>query len=800
MRASLVAVMCCSAALAAVVAAQEPPTIAEIVVEGGITLTEDTVAYYLGVEPGDPFDRELVEQGFRQLWEAGLVEDLAIDAEILADGELRLIVRVQERPFVTTVTFEGNKKLSTSTLKDKLDERSVEVPRNVPLRMSQLSRIATALEEVYAEEGYRSAEIDFVVEDDGPNRRRVLFNVDEGGKVKIEAIDFAGNEVISDSALRRSMKKVKQLRFFRPFGKKVIYSEEGWQEDRENIRDYYRNRGYIDAKVGTPELELYAKKPDAETIKKQKFRVKITVPVEEGEQYRLGVLKVAGAEIYNPEMLATVFEIEPDTTYSHKTVESGMERVRDIYHNSGYIYAYTNPMLEKRDGPERIVDVTVDVYEGDRYQLGRLEFSGNTRTRDKVLRREFRIPEGSYMSMGVFKSSMFKVNALGFWKLEEDPLEFDFDDEQKRVNVTVKGNEVGRNDVQFGAGYSELDGFFGQAQFNTRNFLGRGNTLGVSLQLGRRTDYYTLSYSEPYFLDRRIMLGGSIFSTSLDVGSYFRETTGASLSMGFGLRMFSSFSALLAFEDVNSRYAVTRVGLPGDPDDGHQPPIGVPPSEPTDREITFETFEGRTMSLTPSYNMDSRDDPFDPNRGRRFSLRSRFAGGPLGGDFDYVRPEVQFVQFVPLGKKTGFAFNVEAGQIFNYNDSEIPFYERYRLGGDRSLRGTPSLSVLPRTEDGDFFRTPNGSTLGGDRYWQLNLEYQIRVGGPVKLVLFSDLGNTYHELQGWDLSLYRHTAGVEMRVFLPIFQAPIRFIYGYNLDPFFDEDDSDFQFSIGTTF
>ena len=516
----------------------------------------------------------------------------------------------------------------------------------------------------------------------------------------------------------------------------------------------------------------------------------------------VGSVRVAGTEVYPSETLVRVFEIEPGDSYSYKVIDAGVERIQELYQNTGYVYAYASPSYEDRPDEDHVTDVVIDVFEGDRYRLGRLEFSGNTSTRDKVLRREFRIPEGSYMNMGAFRSSVFKVNALGFWKLEEEPLEFDFDDENKRVNVVVKGNEVGRNDIQFGAGYSELDGFFGQAQFNTRNFLGRGNTLGVSVQIGRRTDYYTLTYTEPYFLDRRIILGGSVFSTSVDIGGlspFFRETTGASLTTGFGIGIFSSISALLSYENVSSSFATTRFGLPGDPASGHIPPVDPAPLTPVIQEVATENFDGRTVSVTPSYNYDSRDDPFDPNRGRRDSFRLRFAGGPLGGDFSYLRPELTHTQFVPLTKKTGFAFNAEAGQFFTYDDSEIPFYERYRLGGDRSLRGIPYYTVLPRREDGTYFLTASGARVGGDRYWLLNLEYQFRVGGPVKLVLFGDLGNTYHEDQGWDIGLFRKTTGVELRLFLPIFQAPIRFIYGYNLDPFPDEDTSDFQFSIGTT-
>jgi outer membrane protein insertion porin family len=515
----------------------------------------------------------------------------------------------------------------------------------------------------------------------------------------------------------------------------------------------------------------------------------------------LGDLSLDGITVFNAEGLERMFEVRVGNTYNYKAIQKGLEKLQELYQNSGYIYAYANQVMEDREGDEKIVDVVIDVFEGDRFRLGRLEFSGNTTTRDKVLRREFRLPEGSHMAMGVFRSSVFKVNALGYWKLEEEPLDFDFDDEAKRVNVTVKGNEVGRNDIQFGAGFSELDGFFAQAQFNTRNFLGRGNTLGVSLQIGRRTDYYTLSYTEPYFLDRRILLGGSLFSTSVDITDFVRETTGITISTGLGVGTFSSVSALYAFEDVYSEFATTRQGILGTPTGGPQRPNDAPPLEPVDRiERAVEVFEGTTASITPSYNVDSRDDPFDPNRGKRFSARLRMAGGPLGGNFDYIRPEITHTRFMPLSKKFNIAFNAEIGQFFPYSDSEIPLYERYRLGGDRTLRGIPYYTVLPRTEQGRYFLTEFGSRMGGDRYWLFNLEFQFRVGGPVKLVVFTDLGNTYHEDQGWEMGLFRKTTGLELRVFLPIFQAPIRFIYGINLDPFPDEDSSDFQFSIGTTF
>ena len=790
---------------AAAATAADDPIIRDIVVEGGVTLTVDTVSYYLGLEAEDPLDSEYVTDGYRRLWDSGLFEEIRIEVEDHGDNTVTLYVVVRERPFVTTVDFEGNKKVKTSDLKDKLDELGIEIPRNVPLKMAQLGRIEAAVKEVYDAEGFRSAQISFQVEDVSSNKKKVVYTVDEGGKVKISSIDFAGNEVFSDSKLRGVFKVTKQKSLRNMFGSKIVYTKEAWAEDRDNLRTFYGDRGYIDVKIGEPAIDLVAKKPDAETLKKKKYTMHITVPIEEGEPYALGSFTVTGAEVFKEEGLRRIFAVTEGETYNRKIVDQGMEKVRDGYHNAGYVYAYTNETWSRREGEERIVDVTVDVFEGDRFRLGRLEFIGNTTTRDKVLRREFRISEGQYMNMAMFKASVFKVNALGYWKLEEEPLEFDFDDENKRVNVDVKGNEVGRNDVQFGAGYSELDGFFVQGQFNTRNFLGRGNTLGVSLQVGKRSDMYSLSYTEPYFLDRRILLGGSIFQTSIETNqlgfsSYERTTRGVTISTGLGVSPFASVSALLAFQDDFSRFVVTNSGIAGDSTAGHERPVDIPPVDGANYDRAFETFSGKTHSLTPGYNRDSRDDPFDPNRGSAFYGRLRIAGGILGGDFDYFRPEIGVTQFIPWGKRSTWAYHAEAGQFLTYNDSEIPVFERYRLGGDRSLRGLPYYSVLPRTEEGLYFHSPGGSREGGDRYWQANFEYQFRVGGPIKLVLFFDMGNTYHEEQGWDFSLWRRTTGAEIRIFLPIFQAPIRFIYGINLDPFPNENDSDFQFSIGTTF
>ncbi len=785
----------------AAVAADAPPVVEAVVVEGGVSITNETVEYYLGVSEGDPFDEEEVAKNFRRFWESGLVEELKVETEPGEGGTVRVLVTIKERPKVSEYVFVGNKKLSTSTIREKLDEQGVSLYRNVPLRLSELRRIQRAIGEVYAKDGYASAVVETVVEEATANTRKITFKIDEGAKVRISRIRFTGNQIYSDSRLKMALKKTKEREWYRPFGKKVIWSKEAWGEDSENLKKFYMNRGYKDIVVGEPMVELVARRPEAPTQKAKKISTVVTVPVEEGRRFRLGSVRVAGNKVFAEEQLLPLFDVKPGKVYNYSRIEGGAEAIRNRYHAHGYIYAYTSQRpLERQDEPD-LVDVVVDVYEGDRFRLGRLEFTGNTKTQEKVIRREFRLVEGDWMNLGLFRTSVFKVNQLGYFKLTDDPVEFSFDQERKLVNVVVKGQEVGRTDIQFGAGYSELDRFFAQFMFNTRNFLGRGELLGVSLSSGRRADTYSISFSEPYFLDRRMTVGGSLYKQSYELFDFEREAKGGSAIWGMGLGVFDNFTVVYSYEDVYAKYTVTRYGTAGEePRNPHRRPVPPPYRDIPLPDRYFDTYTGVTSSITPGYFFDSRDDPFDPNRGTSVYSRLRYAGGPLGGDFNYLRPELGASVFHPLKRRYILAANVEAGYIRPYGGTQIPVYDRYRLGGERSLRGFAYYSVLPRKANGDYFYTEGGARMAGDRFLQLNLEFQIKVGGPVKLIFFTDIGNTWHETQGWDLGLLRYSAGAEMRIFLPVFQAPLRFIYGINLDPFPDEKRSDFQFSIGTTF
>lgn len=770
--------------------------IAGIEVRGGKTVTPETVGFYLGIKPGDPYDAGLLRRNFIRLWESGLFEDVRLERED-GPGGVTVVAVVVERPKVTDLEFRGNKKMTTSQLKDKLKEGKAEIRVGGPISLRDVSKAKAALIEAYRADGFRSAAVDATIETVAENERRVVFLVDEGDKIKIESIRFTGNHVVSAARLRRAMKKTKQTHWWKFWDSKDVYAQANFEEDMDSLRHVYQDKGYKDVVVKDASIETFVVNPKQTRPEKIKRRARITIPIVEGERFTFGDVAVDGATVLDPKLLVRAFTYKKGQPLSRAVLQEGMKTIDAAYRSRGYIYVFMNPEYQEKG--DHVVDVTVKVTEGDQYRLGRVEFQGNKTTRDKVLRRELVLNEGDIMDMESFKKGLFKITQLGYFKIEEDP-DFHVNSEKKAVDVTVKGQDTNRNEVQFGAGYSQLDGLFGQFQFNTRNFLGRGDTVGVQFQRGSRSNFFDLSYGAPYFLDQRMSVGGSIFNRTLDysdvVGGTEQRSRGVNLSYGLQLGIFDVASLFYGWTDTRSTYQV----YPPPPPPGG----GLPPP-------AFGLYTGKTSAITPGYRFDSRNDPFDPTRGKRYGISVSVAGGPLGGNFSFIKPSANFTWYVPVSKKTYAAFNLEGGWVKPYKGQQVPIFERYRIGGDRSIRGLQYGGVFPLDDQDRAYFDGNGALLGGDKFAVANVEFVYALAGPLKAVAFFDAGNAWIEGHGPNFKL-RYSTGLEVRVFLPIFQAPLRFIYGINLDPKIIRDRdgnplqngtekrTDFQFSIGSTF
>jgi len=772
---------------------EEGPKIVQIVVKGGKTVTAETVGFYLGVKAGDPYVPGLLKRNFGRLWDSGLFEDLSLEKEDVPGG-VAIVAIVVERPTVSDLEFRGNKKLTTSQLKDKLKEGKAEIKLGGPISLRDVSKAKSVLADAYKAEGFRSVAIDTTVESVADNTRRIVFLIDEGDKLKIELIRFTGNTVFGQQTLRNAMKKTATDHWWRFYDSKSTFNQASYDEDVENLRKIYRNKGYKDVVIKDPIFQTYVANPREKKPEKIRRRLRITIPIAEGDRFYFGTVKVEGSTVFPSANLEKTFTYKPGKPLAYSALEDGIKIIDAAYRGRGYIYSFMNPEFTEK--PNHVVDVTIRVTEGDQYRLGRVEFAGNKTTRDKVLRRELVLSEGDIMDMETFKKSLFKITQLGYFKIEEDP-DFRVNPDLKTVDVTVKGTDTNRNEVQFGAGYSQLDGFFGQFQFNTRNFLGRGDTLGIQFQRGARSNFLDLSFMEPYFLDQRMSIGAAVFNRGLEYLDVNQKSKGVNASLGYGLGLFDAVSLYYGFTDTKSKYQV----FPPPPPPGS----GIVP-------IAFSEFTGRTSAITPGYRFDSRNDPFDPSRGKRYGAAVTMAGGPLGGDFSYFKPSASFTWYIAAGRRSNFAFNIDGGFIKPYDGKEIPIFERYRIGGDRSIRGFKFGSIFPIDEQNRAYFDSNGALLGGDKFYYFNLEYVVSVAGPLKVALFFDAGNTWIEKQPFKPFELRASYGLEARIFLPIFQAPLRFIYGIKLDPksILDsrgqplpggqEPKTDFTFTIGSTF
>ena len=772
------------------------PRIVEIVTKGGKTVTAETIAFYLGVKVGDPFHPEILQRNFGRLWDSGLFEDLSLEKEDVPGG-VKIVAVFVERPTVADLEFRGNKKLTSSQLKDKLKEGKAEIKIGSPISFREVSKAKSVLGEAYKAEGFRSVSIETRIETVAENTRRIVFLIDEGDKLKIESIRFTGNTVFGQQTLRNAMKKTATDHWWRFYDSKSTFNQASYDEDVDSLRKVYQNKGYKDVVVKDPILDVYVANPKEKRPEKIKRRVRLTIPIAEGERFYFGTLKVEGSTVFPGANLEKIFQYTPGKPLSRAVLEDGMKTIDGAYRSRGYIYAFMNPEFTEKG--KNVVDVTVRITEGDQYRLGRVEFSGNKTTRDKVLRREIPLNEGDIMDIEIFKKGIQKITQLGYFKIEEDP-NYQVNPDLKTVDITLKGTDVNRNEVQFGAGYSQLDGFFGQFQFNTRNFLGRGDTLGIQFQKGSTSNFLDLAFTEPYFLDKRMAIGGSVYNRGVEYLDVNQKTKGVSASLGYGLGLFDVVSLFYGFTDTKSQYQVFPPPAP--------PGAGVPP-------IAYATFKGTTSSVTPGYRYDSRNDPFDPTRGKRYGVAVSLAGGPLGGDFSYYKPSASFTWYLPATRKSNFAFNFEGGFLDAHSSGEIPIFERYRIGGDRSIRGFKFGAIFPvEYKDGKYeaFFDSQGALLGGNKFYYFNIEYVFALAGPLKVAAFFDAGNTWIEFQAFTPFKLRAAYGLEARIFLPIFQAPLRFIYGIKLNPItiYDqrgfpipngtESKSDFTFTIGSTF
>ena len=613
-----------------------------------------------------PYDQEAVDTilgDFDRLWDTGFVNDLWIEVidQPYENGvpAKTVIFNVEERERVKVVTYEGSDEMKTEDILLNLEENDIDVRIDSFIDPETINRVKWVIRGLFAAKGYMFAEVDHQVEaiPGGPKLVRLTFHMDEGPKIQIEEIDFVGNDAKSDRTLRRQMKNTKARWWLSWMTGRGTYKPEEYEEDAERLMAYYRNEGYIAAQVGQPELDYLDLSEDGETR-----GLRMRIPVDEGERYRIGDLNFEGNEILLEEGLRRIFDdIESGDYYSEKEVREGFDDARELYGSLGYyemtlapeLYPRTEPaedangngngnangngngngngddyeveeQLVRMDG-DPVVDVTIRVQEGEQYFVSRIEFTGNETTHDEVIRRELQIAENAVFDTEALKHSVRRLNQLGFFEpLEEEGVAVEKvgTEESNEVDVTFELTESNLNQLTFGAGYSQFDGIFGQVSFQTTNFMGRGETLGVSVQHGQWAQNSQISFTRPYNFGRPISFGSQIFRRKIDwIGSFAENAIGGSVTMGVPLSLYTRAFMIYSLERTS---ATLGPGLERTLEGTGANLFAFNPFFAD--ALNLSTGGYRLVSkITPQVRFNTIDHPIFPSQGRSFSLALEMA-------------------------------------------------------------------------------------------------------------------------------------------------------------------------------
>jgi outer membrane protein insertion porin family len=818
----------------------------------------ETYQYYIRSKPrtatggyppyNDAFEQELLAD-FDRLMATPFVDDLRIEVldRPFPNGVIgkHIIFFIEERKRIKIVDYQGSREVAVSDIEAKLKEDNIEVRLDSPVDDSVIRRVAGVVKELYAEKGFQYATVTPTQKaaTGGPKLVHLTFNIEQGPKVKIRDVQFDGNTNVSDSDLRSQLKINKPRGFLAFIGGGGTYQEAKYAEDGQAITQYLRDKGYVYAQVGQPQLEVLEDSEDGDTR-----WVRMRIPVDERDRYRISKFEIAGNETFRTEALMPFFKkVKVGEFFTYEPMGKAREKLSELYGAFGFMemegYPELKPNNVNPDTGEIIagftgtpeVEVIWRITEGTAFKLNRLTFLGNTTTRDSVIRREMRLVEGGVFNMEQLKFSIRRLNQLGYFKpLEgDDSVKIDkTPNAEGLVDVKLTFEEQNRNQLSFGAGVSQFEGFFGQLGFQTSNFMGRGETLSVSAQKGSQARNYQLAFTEPFLFDRPITAGIDLYSRQVIYYNQFTQgSTGGNLIFGFPVASWSRFFIGYSYEQVSVDDINPNYLLPG-----------VRESNPLLAESLLLNSGGkRTVSkISPSISYNTINEPIFPSSGTRLTGAFDIAG--LGGDTSYLRGRVEGIFYKSLTSRMSVGTRIQTEYVRPYGETtNLPIFERLVLGGEYSIRGFDLRSVGTRDEQ-------SGLVLGGNKTILFNAEYMINVGGPVRLVFFYDAGQVrdigqrftwketvyqqvppdlpaFYDPNQFNLTpsgqdplaprleaigksyAFKTSLGGEIRFFMPVLNVPFRLIFAYNPqrsgifnNQLLRQPKFTFRFAVGTTF
>jgi outer membrane protein insertion porin family len=765
--------------------------VSEINVSGNRRIPAETIKARVFTKPGDVYDAAALERDFNSLWNTGYFEDIKILREQTPKG-WRLIFQVKEKPTIREILYLGHSSVSDSDILDRFKQDKVGLVVESQYDPTRLKKAEVSIKGLLSEHGHQFATIREDIRQIPPAAVGITFVIKEGPKVKVGKIKFEGNKAVNSRTLRAAMKNLKPIGIPHSIFLESIfaktYDATKLEEDTERVRAEYQNRGYFKANVSDPKTEIHDtghKGPHVPLIQSGPGKaVDITMPIEEGDKYRLGKITFKNNKaISNVAALRSLFPLKDGDLFARDKIAKGMDAMRKAYGQFGYIN-FTSVPNTTFDDDKKLAFLEIDVEEGKQFTVRRIEFTGNTTTRDKVIRRELALEEGGVYNSHLWELSLLRLNQLSYFDQlkPDDPNVTDkkLDEKNGQVDLTLKVHEKGKNSIGLNGGVSGLEGAFIGLNYATNNFLGRGETLQVQISLGNLARSVNLGFTQPYMFDRPLQFGFNVFGNKISYNQARQLSifSGQSLNLpSASLQNLQNYSqSSVGFTTSISyplRRSFKRLGMSYTLDRSTLLPLSTASKNLFDY-IAFRGISGPnavngiiTSKIFPNFSFNTLDSGISPHKGHQLTLGLEFAG--VGGTVHSIRPIVQYKKFIPVqNRRNALGFNIQGSFISGWGGLVAPPFQRFFMGGENDIRGFDIRSISPvaflPSSNVITLTNPDGTPVpknpanprlgnwtipipvdqivfpGGDLSVFTNFEYRITIAGPVAIVPFWDMG------------------------------------------------------------
>jgi len=714
---------------------------------GNKRIESDAIKMIIKTKPGDVYLSKSLSDDLKAVFAMGYFDDIRIESEDTPDGK-KIIFRVKEKPTIRVIRFKGNKVFKEDKIKENLTIKTGSI-----LNPFKIRRNISRIEELYKEKNYHNVKVTYNIHQLEHNQADLEFDIDEGEKVLIKSITFEGNNAYTDKVLK-DLIKTSEKGFFSWMTSSGDLNMEDLDQDVSKLSGFYYNNGYIQARIGEPQVEYKGN------------WIYITIKIDEGPQFKVGNVDITGDLVLPKDELKKRLKITKETYYNREVVRNDVLALTDIYSDEGFANADISPTIDK-DFDNLKVNITYSVQKGKQVYFEYIIIGGNTKTRDKVIRRELQVYEQELYSGRKLKRSVRNLYRTDYFEdIKVNTVKGSADDQMVlKIDVTEKPTGT----MSFGAGYSSQESVFGSVSVSQRNLFGRGQILNAEGQIGGRSSLYKLSFTEPWMFDIPLSAGVDLYNWETDYDTYDRKSFGGSVGFSYPVYDFVRASITYNYDDAD----ITNI------------------SEYAAKSIKDLEGTNITSSITTSIIYDSRNRAFNPSEGSKHVATLKYAG--LGGNVAFTKALLETGWYIPLVMDTVGFLHGKTGYVTENSGGILPDYERFYLGGINSVRGYEWQEIHALDEDGYI--------IGGNKFVQFNAECIIPLLKKQGLVgvLFVDAGNVYNDDESLDLGTLRKSTGFGFRWYSPM--GPIRLEYGYKLDVKEGEESGGrWEFSMGSVF